>query len=316
MAAGMFYWLTPRLWNRGKLHSTSAGQHALLARARRHPALRLLHVGERHHAGPHAQRYKAKAGTVLANPNFRRRRHRPRNAAHAHPRARRPHVSSRVSSCSRGTYLEDRPQGAQAVNGTIDVFIEEKAAAGTMSLVERSLASAPVIYSSRCCIVFAHRLGCAARRAGQRAVDLSAPSSSVQHGHDRAQTGIFRLRAGGEWYERVARKRAARSPCSPPSPIFIGGIVQIIPTDHHRHRRKHRGRAPDSLHAAGTRGPRHLRPRRLLQLPLAADPHARRRRACATADYSKAGRVHLRPSVSNGARSAPAPTSPAKATEV
>ena len=64
MAAGMFYWLAPRLWDT-KLCSQGPGQHALLDRHRRHPALRRRHVGRRHHAGPHAQCDQRLGGTTL-----------------------------------------------------------------------------------------------------------------------------------------------------------------------------------------------------------------------------------------------------------
>ena len=80
--------------------------------------------------------------------------------------------------------------------------------------------------------------------------------------------------------------------------VAIGGLVEIgsavLPEEHHRDRRR---RAP--LHAAGTGGPQHLRPRRLLSLPFADDPlPARRGRALWP--LLAGGGVEVRPSVPVG----------------
>jgi cytochrome c oxidase cbb3-type subunit I/II len=67
MAAGMFYWLVPRLYGT-KLHSKKRRGRALLDRHHRHPALRRLDVGRRHHPGPHVAR--GHANGALQYPNF------------------------------------------------------------------------------------------------------------------------------------------------------------------------------------------------------------------------------------------------------
>jgi cytochrome c oxidase cbb3-type subunit I/II len=67
MAAGMFYWMVPRLYGT-KLHSQGAADAALLDRHRRHPALRGLDVGRGRHPGPDVAR--AHADGALQYPNF------------------------------------------------------------------------------------------------------------------------------------------------------------------------------------------------------------------------------------------------------
>ena len=54
MAAGMFYWLVPRLY--GTEAPLEALADALLARDVRHPPLHRRDVGARHHAGPDVAR--------------------------------------------------------------------------------------------------------------------------------------------------------------------------------------------------------------------------------------------------------------------
>ena len=73
----------------------------------------------------------------------------------------------------------------------------------------------------------------------------------------------------GDWYERLLANALPFTVLTAVA-VFIGGLVQIIPTVMVNTAAEHRGRAADSLHAARTRRPRHLHPRRLLQLPLAA----------------------------------------------
>jgi len=74
MAAGMFYWLLPRLWNK-PFALDRARQSALLARARGHPFLHRRHVGLRHHARLDAQRHlRGRHGSDL--PELPRNAHR------------------------------------------------------------------------------------------------------------------------------------------------------------------------------------------------------------------------------------------------
>ena len=68
----------------------------------------------------------------------------------------------------------------------------------------------------------------------------------------------------------------------------------VLPEEHDRGGRRHQ-----ALHAAGTDRPQHLRPRRLLSLPLADDPPAARRGRALRSLLARR-REHVRPSVPVG----------------
>ncbi len=113
-----------------------------------------------------------------------------------------------------------------------------------------------------------------------------------------------------------ARSRARRSssPCCTLLAVLIGGVAELVPT----HLRQAGGAARSATTqqpytAARARGPRRLRPRGLLHLPLADDPPAAGARRSATATSRRAEEFVLRPPVPVGLASAPARTSRARA---
>ena len=120
----------------------------------------------------------------------------------------------------------------------------------------------------------------------------------VRHG-DR---GVPADRAGSwaAWYDTPARELPALHRPDRSSRSAIGGAGPDHPDRHRQPGGQRRGPAPEALHAARARRPRHLRQRGLLQLPLADDPHAGPRRAALRRATTPPRRVDLRPPVPVG----------------
>jgi len=141
MAAGMFYWLVPRLWNK-PLHSTSlANLHFWLGLVGI-----LLYVSAMWASGITQGlmlNATAEGGTILKYPNFLETIN-----------AIRPLMLLRVVGGTlylagfilMGWNVWRSTRGAQAVNGRIDVFVEPPAPAEAMS-VRRTFVNAPVIFT-------------------------------------------------------------------------------------------------------------------------------------------------------------------------
>jgi cytochrome c oxidase, cbb3-type, subunit I len=265
MAAGMIYWLLPRLWNK-PLHSTSlANLHFWLGTVGI-----LFYVAAMWTSGITQGlmlNATTEGGTVLAYPNFIDTLN-----------TIRPMMLMRV--IGGGMYLVgwfllaynlwQTLRGAQPVNGTVEVYPEPARADERLGF-RGTWFNAPTLF----CI-----LGVGFGTMWMLGSDLISVFGLVGAiACFIAGYALFTSRGKlwTDWYEKTPPERPAvhrphlhrrRRRRSHPD----------RPDRRHRARAKRRGPYPTSLYAARARRPRHLCPRGLLQLPLADGPHARARR--------------------------------------
>ncbi len=216
MAAGMFYWLTPRLWNR-KLHSTSlANMHFWLGLVGI-----LLYVASMWVSGVTQGLMLSatkEAGTVLAYPNFIDAVTSTKSLMHIRALGG---VMYLVGFCMMAWNIWKTARGAEPVNGTIEVFIEPPHHA-PMGL-KGGFLNPPVIYSLLV-IVFAS--GWAAFTGFASGMCLTGLIATVL-----GAVGHIELTGGkwGEWYDRLLENSLPFTALTALA-VFIGGVVQIVPT--------------------------------------------------------------------------------------
>ncbi|MDR3401092.1 MAG: cytochrome-c oxidase, cbb3-type subunit I [Chthoniobacter sp.] len=217
MAAGMFYWLAPRLWNR-KLYSTSlANMHFWLGLVGI-----LLYISSMWVSGiTQGLMLSAtrESGTVLAYPNFL-------DAVTSTKALMHIRAFSGVLYLTGFVMLAwnvfKTAHGAQPVNGTIEVFVEAQHAPKPMNLGAGFL-NPPVVYSLLVilfAIVWAATAGIVSVLAlwALLAVGIAAECH-------RTFTGS----TWGQWYERLLENSLPFSALTALA-VVIGGIVQIVPT--------------------------------------------------------------------------------------
>jgi cytochrome c oxidase cbb3-type subunit I/II len=215
MAAGMFYWLAPRLWNR-PLHSVAAANmHFWLGIVGI-----LLYVAAMWVSGVTQGLMLSatrESGTVLAYPNFL-------DAVTStmflmHIRALGGFMFL-AGFCILAWNIWMTARGAQPVHGSIEVFVEEKPK--PMSAV-RGLLNPPVIYAT---LILLFTLGWGALPTVGSGIALWALvitiGAMIAHKEFTGATWT-------QWYERLLENALPFSLLTAVS-VFIGGIVQIVPT--------------------------------------------------------------------------------------
>ncbi len=216
MAAGMFYWLVPRLW-KTKLHSESlANLHFWLGTVGI-----LLYVAAMWASGISQGlmlNATAEGGTILKYPNFIETLN-----------VIRPLMLLRV--VGGGLYLTGflimawniarSIRGVPAVNGTMEVFAEAPAAAGRLGM-RGTVFSAPVIYTTLG-LVGAGAWMFAGGLVHLAGLVLTVISVLAAIGHYES-----RGRAWGDWYDRLLVNALPFTVLTLLS-VVIGGLIQIIP---------------------------------------------------------------------------------------
>jgi cytochrome c oxidase cbb3-type subunit I/II len=216
MAAGMFYWLAPRLWNR-KLYSTAmANMHFWLGLVGI-----LLYVASMWVSGVTSGlmlNATKEGGTVLANASFVEAVAATKYMMHARAFGGFLYLTGFLM-LAYNIFMTMR--GAQAVNGTVDVVVEEKPEK-VMGL-GRGLFNPPVAYSMLI-IAFACGWG-----AGNDVVSFISLIGLIGVTMAAAIHMEFSGKTWGDWYEELL---AATVPFTVlvVIAILIGGAVQIIPT--------------------------------------------------------------------------------------
>jgi cytochrome c oxidase cbb3-type subunit I/II len=216
MAAGMFYWLAPRLWRREKLYSTSlANMHFWVGTVGI-----LLYVAAMWVSGIQQGLMLAAtkdSGTVLVYPNFVEAVTATKYLLHLRALGGLMYLVGFII-CGYNIWMTIR--GAEAVNGTIEVYREP--APEDLGLAE-GIFSAPVVYSLLlivCAVVWGAFQGLIGALGlwGMIATVFAA----VLHVE-------FTKASWGNWYDRLL---ANSLPFSILTAIaaFIGGVVQIVPT--------------------------------------------------------------------------------------
>jgi cytochrome c oxidase cbb3-type subunit I/II len=216
MAAGMFYWLLPRLWNR-PLHSTAlANVHFWLGTTGI-----LLYVAAMWASGISQGlmlNATAEGGTILKYPNFIETLN-----------AIRPLMLLRV--VGGGLYLAGflvmgwnvwrTIRGAATVNGSMEVFVEAPVPGGTLGL-RGTFLNAPVIYSTlgigtACLWMFTSGL---LNLVGMVAAMLCFVLT-LAHFESRGK-------AWAEWYDRLLVNALPFTVLTFLA-VAVGGLIQIIP---------------------------------------------------------------------------------------
>ncbi len=215
MAAGMFYWLAPRLWNR-PLHSVAAANmHFWLGLVGI-----LLYVSSMWVSGI-TQGLMLSAthenGTVLANPNFLDAVTSTMFLMHIRALGGLMFLAGFIILAWN---IWKTASGAQAVNGTVEVFVEEKPRA--MGLIG-GFANAPVIFITLL-IVFAMGWGALPRVASGLCLWAFLGTFMGMIAHKEYTKATW-----GQWYERLLENALPFTVLTAVS-VFVGGIVQIIPT--------------------------------------------------------------------------------------
>jgi cytochrome c oxidase cbb3-type subunit I/II len=217
MAAGMFYWLAPRLWRRPLYSPALANLHFWIGLVGI-----LLYLSAMWTSGI-TQGLMLNAtnegGTVLAYPNFLDTLN-----------TIKPMMLMRV--IGGGLYLVGflllayniwrTVVGAQAVNGTVEVFVEEEVASARMGL-RATIVNPPVIFSvlgvlSMCVWLFGRGL---LNLLGLFAT-MVCVILAIAHYQARA-------RRWGEWYDRLLVNSAPFTVLTFLA-VAVGGLIQIIPT--------------------------------------------------------------------------------------
>jgi cytochrome c oxidase cbb3-type subunit I/II len=220
MAAGMIYWLLPRLWNKPLYSVGLANLHFWLGTVGI-----LLYVAAMWVSGI-TQGLMLNAttdnGTVLAYPNFLDTLN-----------AIRPLMLMRV--IGGGLYLVGflilgynmwkTVRGAAPVNGTIEVFAddEEHAPAASPMGILATLFNPPVLFSVLACgFACVWMFGNDAISIAGLAGTIICSVAAVAHFESRGK-------AWADWYERLLVSAAPFTLLTFIS-VFVGGLIQIIPT--------------------------------------------------------------------------------------
>ena len=217
MAAGMFYWLAPRLWGRQKLYSESlANMHFWLGLVGI-----LLYVAAMWVSGiTQGLMLSAtrESGSVLANPNFLDAVTSTKFLMHLRATGGFMYF---VGFVLCGYNLWKTARGGAPVNGTIEVFVPEKAEA-PMGLGQ-GLTSAPVLYSLG--LVF-FTLCWGAFSGIWSGLSLVAAIGIVMAAVTHKE---FTGTAWSDWYDRLLANALPFSILTAVA-VVIGGAIQIIPT--------------------------------------------------------------------------------------
>ncbi|MHA3775607.1 cytochrome-c oxidase, cbb3-type subunit I [Verrucomicrobiota bacterium sgz303538] len=216
MAAGMFYWLAPRLWRREKLYSTSlANMHFWLGTVGI-----LLYVAAMWVSGITQGLMLGatkEAGTVLAYPNFIDAVTSTKFLLHLRALGGTMYL---IGFIICGYNIWKTIRGAEAVNGSVEVYVEptpEK-----LPFVE-GVISAPVVYAILLLIsgvlwgAFHGLLG---------GIGLWGMIATV------VATALHVELSGsswGQWYDRLLANSLPFTVLTAVA-VFIGGVVQIVPT--------------------------------------------------------------------------------------
>ena len=215
MAAGMFYWLAPRLWKRPLHSQNAANMHFWLGTVGI-----LIYMASMYVSGI-TQGLMLSAtkegGTVLAYPNFIEAVTSTRILMHIRALGGLMYL---VGFVMLAWNIWKTARGAEPVNGSIEVYIEKKA--GGMGLVG-GFVNAPVICTTLLIIFIAGwavlpGLASALCIAAIIATSL-AMSMSIQ----------FSKQGWGHWYELLLANALPFTALTIVA-VFIGGLVQIIPT--------------------------------------------------------------------------------------
>jgi cytochrome c oxidase cbb3-type subunit I/II len=216
MAAGMFYWLAPRLYRREKLYSDGlANMHFWLGTVGI-----LLYIAAMWASGV-AQGLMLSAtregGTVLAYPNFLDAVTSTKMLMHVRTVGGAMYL---VGFIMLAWNIWKTARGAEALNGAAEVFIPEKS---TPMKLAHGIVSAPVIF---CVVLFA----CVAAWAGLTglagALGLFGVFALVLIMIDREH---YSNTSWSGWYERLLENAIPFTVLTTLA-VFIGGIVQIVPT--------------------------------------------------------------------------------------
>jgi len=216
MAAGMFYWLAPRLWNRGKLYSVgAANMHFWLGLVGI-----LLYVAAMWVSGITQGLMlngTKEAGTVLAYPNFLDAVTSTKMLMHVRALGGLMYLSGFIL-CAWNIWKT--ASGAERVNGSIDVFVDAPAANGGL---RRGLFSAPVAYAAGLVLFVIgwaafHGIWSGLCFVGVLTVVLMAI------GHRELSGTPWSV-----WYDELLTNSLPFSILTAVA-VFAGGIVQILPT--------------------------------------------------------------------------------------
>jgi len=217
MAAGMFYWLAPRLWDR-KLHSTSlANMHFWLGLVGI-----LLYVASMWVSGVTQGLMLSatkEAGTVLAYPNFLDAVTSTKSLMHIRALGGAMYL---VGFLMLAYNIWRTAAGAQPVNGTIEVYVDEKHAQKRLSLAGGFI-NAPVVYSVLVIVFATIWAAFGGIVSGLGLCGLIATVLAVM-GHVEFSGGKW-----ADWYNRLLENSLPFTALTAMA-VFIGGIVQIVPT--------------------------------------------------------------------------------------
>ncbi|MCX6979415.1 MAG: cytochrome-c oxidase, cbb3-type subunit I [Verrucomicrobia bacterium] len=215
MAAGMFYWLAPRLWRR-PLHSpAAANMHFWLGTVGI-----LIYMLSMYVSGITQGLMLGatkESGTVLAYPNFLDAVTSTKVLMHVRALGGLMYLSGFVILAWN---VWKTARGAEAVNGSADVFVPEKPA--RLGIVGGFL-NAPVIYTLLLLIFIS---GWAALPGAWGALCLVATFGTFAM---MSMNFEFSQKGWSEWHEKLLANALPFTALAVVA-VFIGGLVQIIPT--------------------------------------------------------------------------------------
>jgi len=215
MAAGMFYWLAPRLWNR-KLHSVpAANMHFWLGLVGI-----LIYVSSMYVSGI-TQGIMLSAtkegGTVLAYPNFIDAVTSTKILMHIRTLGGLMYLAGFIMLAWN---VWKTARGAEPVNGSIEVFIPEKTKAiGAAG----AFLNAPVIYATILLLALTGWAALPGIWSGLSIVAVVAALMVMSFHIEVTKT------SWGVWYDQLL-ENALPFTVLTTAAVFIGGLVQIIPT--------------------------------------------------------------------------------------
>ncbi|MEO6786505.1 MAG: cytochrome-c oxidase, cbb3-type subunit I [Chthoniobacteraceae bacterium] len=215
MAAGMFYWLAPRLWKR-PLHSpAAANMHFWLG------TVGILIYMLAMYVSGITQGLMLSAtkegGTVLAYPNFLDAVTSTKALMHVRAFGGLMYLSGFIMLAWN---VWKTARGAEAVNGSTEVFVPEKPA--RMGIVGGFL-NAPVIYTL---LLFVFAAGWAALPGAWSALSLVAVFATLGM---MSMNLEFSEGSWSKWHEKLLANALPFTVLTVVV-VFIGGLVQIIPT--------------------------------------------------------------------------------------
>jgi cytochrome c oxidase cbb3-type subunit I/II len=215
MAAGMFYWLAPRLWKR-PLHSQSAANmHFWLGTVGI-----LIYMASMYVSGL-LQGLMLSAtkdgGTVLMYPNFIEAVNSTKMLMHVRALGGLMYL---VGFCILAWNIWKTAKGAETVNGSIEVFVQERER--PMGLLGGFL-NAPVIYTLLLMIFISGWAALPRLASGFCIVAILATCMAMSMNIE------FSKKGWGDWYERLLANALPFTALTAAA-AFIGGLVQIIPT--------------------------------------------------------------------------------------